>query len=442
MLFQSHLCPDIKSPQDLIIFACEEHRVLVPLPQTYEDAQNCVRDLFNVAGEAVLETADLHGSAGTLIRIHGAAWEGIAPILHTVFVKSQVLGAQPLLPTKFPEVVKSPLPRNPTQKKANTSFNVGPSRLASAVAKSPSSASAKNAPAKSSGVRAVFDPSNASFTNVPGKEPARASSLRAAPPEPTPGASPPPDELEPPQASNKEEEEEEEEEEETYIRSPTKKRVHRPRILSEHGMDEAQEEDIDRQVHNRSQSDHEESDELEEAELPDAAPSPRNMLPTTSQALAASKFKPASPSKSGNGSLVALDAVGCARSPKVKVEKSKALGMSDSSSHLQSRSQEIPASQSQGHSDESFLIMIEYEKTDSRFLFKTRGRHMVSKVLMQACRTFDIEKYYDKARLVLLVEDEDEIHRSACKRTATMAEAGAEPNAKFVVEIDDAYEDD
>ncbi len=41
--------------------------------------------------------------------------------------------------------------------------------------------------------------------------------------------------------------------------------------------------------------------------------------------------------------------------------------------------------------------MIEYsDDPESRSLFKTRGRHMVSKVLMQACRTFGLEEYYDR----------------------------------------------
>ena len=65
--------------------------------------------------------------------------------------------------------------------------------------------------------------------------------------------------------------------------------------------------------------------------------------------------------------------------------------------------------QSQPKSDESFLIMIEYaDDPDSRTLFKTRARHAVSKVLMQACRTFGLEAYYRSARLVLVVEEEND----------------------------------
>lgn len=47
--------------------------------------------------------------------------------------------------------------------------------------------------------------------------------------------------------------------------------------------------------------------------------------------------------------------------------------------------------------------MIEYnDDPESRSLFKTRGRHMVSKVLMQACRTFGLEDYYSRYCLNVL----------------------------------------
>ncbi|KAJ8468788.1 hypothetical protein ONZ51_g9429 [Trametes cubensis] len=149
------------------------------------------------------------------------------------------------------------------------------------------------------------------------------------------------------------------------------------------------------------------------------------------------KFKPGPSSSRGNASLVQLDAMPCEReqSPRIKTEKVPVKAAKQSS---QSQSEEVPSSQPQGRSDESFLIMIEYEKDpEGRSLFKTRGRHMVSKVLMQACRTFGIEQQYDNARLVLLVEDEDDVYRSVCNRSDTMAQAGAEPNARFVVEIAD-----
>lgn len=106
-------------------------------------------------------------------------------------------------------------------------------------------------------------------------------------------------------------------------------------------------------------------------------------------------------------------------------------------------SQSQPTSQPAVKSDDSFLIMIEYaDDPDSRSLFKTRARHTVSRVLMQACRTFEIQDHYHSARLVLVVEAEDEEtgeisyrRKYTCGRHETMGEAGAEPDAKFLVEI-------
>ncbi|KAH9949304.1 hypothetical protein B0H21DRAFT_729557 [Amylocystis lapponica] len=105
-------------------------------------------------------------------------------------------------------------------------------------------------------------------------------------------------------------------------------------------------------------------------------------------------------------------------------------------------SQSVPASQ---RSEDSFLVTIEYGDApddDNRMLFKTRGRHLVGKVLMQACRTFEIEQFFPRAWLVLIVEiaEDDEVveHRFACAREETMAQVGAEPNCRFAVEIDEA----
>lgn len=53
----------------------------------------------------------------------------------------------------------------------------------------------------------------------------------------------------------------------------------------------------------------------------------------------------------------------------------------------------------QPRNDESFLVTIEYDdgvSEETQSLFKTRGRHQVSKVLMQACRTFGIPELFSR----------------------------------------------
>lgn len=51
-------------------------------------------------------------------------------------------------------------------------------------------------------------------------------------------------------------------------------------------------------------------------------------------------------------------------------------------------------------SDDRFVVTIEYDDgvdpEANQTGFKTRGRHLVSKVLMQACKTFGIDHLYDR----------------------------------------------
>ncbi|CDO69433.1 hypothetical protein BN946_scf184791.g28 [Trametes cinnabarina] len=428
MLFQSHIYPDVKSTQELVVFRYEQERVLVPLPKTYEDAQNCVKDIFNIQGDVAFETADLHGSIGAPVRIHNAAWQGISSVLHSVSVVKPTNGPEHSLPV-IVGVAASPPPRISAQKRANISLNAGPSRLATVAAKSPASASVKKAFSK--------PPSPRTNAATGGSQPAvaivspRVPTVKAPKPKPKRAPSPPPAAVvKTPEPSD------DEEEQETRILSPTKKRVQRPRVLSDYGVDEPEISDEPAEEQAESEHGEAEEDELDDTEYASAAAPPAKQAPppSSSKGRAPAKFKPASSAKSTKVSTAELDDMHSElrQSPRVKIEKGQVAQTS------QSQSEEVTTSQTQGQSDESFLVMINYEKSpDGPSLFKTRGRHMVSKVLMQACRTFDIEQYYDRARLVLLVDDGDEVYRSECRRNVTMAEAGAEADARFVVEIDE-----
>ncbi|KAI0365088.1 hypothetical protein BV20DRAFT_1028715 [Pilatotrama ljubarskyi] len=472
MLFQSRLNPDVKSTQELIVLCHEQGRVLVPLPKTFEDAQNTARDVFGLTGDIAFETTDLFGSADTSVRIHSTAWEGVSSILHTVLVKS--LHGPTALPRRS-EAPSSSARRLSSQRKAVAGPSAVPIRLPSvAASRSPArgqqTASPKKAPLVLAGNRT--DTSTASAGSSSSKKPQAAPTSKAGA---TSAASAPGKTPAPPETPE-ESEEEDEAEEEIRIVSPTKKRVARPRILSDYGV-EPQREPAEEHGHkpgageasnSEDVSVDEEYDELEDTEFISAAPPPQaKPAPSSSQGRAASAVKPASGSRGGNGSghgngsLVQLDAMPEVRavkaererapSPKIKLEKAQP---AKSTPVPASQSQDTAAaSQSQGGSensapakaDESFVIMIEYnDDPESRSLFKTRARHTVSKVLMQACRTFGLAEHYNSARLVLLVEDEDEgqVYRSVCNRTDTMGQAGAEPNARFVVEIDGDGEGD
>ena len=261
--------------------------------------------------------------------------------------------------------------------------------------------------------------------------------------------------------------------------SPTKKRAARPRVLSDYGMggedangaqDEDEGEDLDQPSPTATQS----------GRISCAGNASIIELggPPSGSGARKPNAGRASPARPLDGEFVSVVAP-CPNEfsrhaphpPEPKVKTEKGLPAASSLKRPASPVEGLQGSQSQPPSnkgqkgDESFLVAIEYsEDPESRSLFKTRGRHMVSKVLMQACRTFGLEEYYHRyaglctsgvtcaesvvrsAQLVLLIEEEDESgeivfqRRYACSRDETMSEAGAEPNARFLVEID--YDDD
>ncbi|KAH9888318.1 hypothetical protein C8Q73DRAFT_709762 [Cubamyces lactineus] len=435
MLFPSKHDTNVKTQQDLIVFCYAQERVLIPLPKTYEDAQIRAKDVFGIADDVQFETTDLYGSDGMRVRIHSTAWEGVSPVLHTVLVKAREATGEPKPPSRSAEIPSNLPPRISAQKKVAASPSAAaPVRIQGMVGNPSSgerqSASASKTPLKLPGSRTPL--STISSGSATSKAPSQASSSRTVQRGKAPAPAPAPAPVKPAEPS------EEEEEEEVRIVSPTKKRTARPRILSDFG-DEEREEDTTEDADAAPPYDahfSEEYDELDETEYVSAAP-PAPKTSASAQSRSPAKFKPGPSSSRGNASLVQLDAMPSEReqSPKIKTEK---IPVKPTKQSAPSQFEEVPSSQSQGRPDESFLIMIEYDKDpEGRSLFKTRGRHTVSKVLMQACRTFGIEQQYDNARLVLLVEDEDEVYRSVCNRSDTMAQAGAEPNARFVVEIAD-----
>ncbi|KAI0827765.1 hypothetical protein BC628DRAFT_1317873 [Trametes gibbosa] len=451
MLFRSAVHDDHKSSQDLIVLCHAEERVLIPLPKSYEDAQSRAMDVFQLEGNIVFETNELPGLAGLPVRIHGTAWEGISPVLSCVTV--QVVAAEASVAISA-EAVGNSTHHISTQKRVGGSTTRpirGPS-LASNSNGSEPHYTARNIPPAASSSRVVAP--TVTPPNIGGSSMSRGKTVQSTPKTSLPlnnlkalsnasGSTKPPAPAKPPPYAQTPEphSDEEEEEEATRIISPTKKRVTRPRILSDQ---EDEPEDTISARRSDAAEEEEESDELEDAEYISAAP-PVAKTPSSSHSIqgpALSTVKLPASSRSGSRPLVQLDPLPSTKrpldsgsSPKVKLEKAL-------SKPVTPLSQETAPSQSQGKSDESFVIMIEYnEDPESRSLFKTRGRHMVSKVLMQACRTFGIEDYYDSARLVLLFEIEDGgetvVYRSVCNNDETMAQSGAERDARFVVEIVD-----
>ncbi|TBU41219.1 hypothetical protein BD309DRAFT_1002612 [Dichomitus squalens] len=437
MLFKSRIDAEDRSTQELIIFCHAHERVLLPLPKTYEEAQQVARNEFSLSGELVFETDDLHGFEGTLVRIHQAAWKGISPVIRSVTVKvanaSSPATAGPPRPS---ESLSSGSRRLSSQKRMSVggSAPIPRSGAPSTLAPAPRIVERQSVSARKTPVP----------TSLPKVSPHKDASPRGSPPSRHSAVPTPP--------PAKTDELQDDEEDEVRIVSPRKKSA-RPRVMSDYGVDQTETDELLDDTRNwKASGSDEEFDQLEDADFASAGPSMR------------SQTRPSKAPRTSGGSIVELDgppagwtdkAEGSSRArqldaprpepPRVKTEK-KEIKLEPALS----RSEEPRPTQSQPKSDESFLIMIEYaDDAESRTLFKTRARHAVSKVLMQACRTFGLEAYYRSARLVLVVEEEngegEVVYRRqyACAKDETMGEAGAEPNARFLVEIvDDEAEDE
>ena len=99
--------------------------------------------------------------------------------------------------------------------------------------------------------------------------------------------------------------------------------------------------------------------------------------------------------------------------------------------------------------EKTFLINVDFDDGDPEgprtSTFKTKGRHTVQKVLHTVCKTFGLEDYHQQARLVLVIEEaigSDKIleHKYLCANNDTMARAGARPDSRFELVIEDEDE--
>ncbi|KAH9935135.1 uncharacterized protein BXZ73DRAFT_100525 [Epithele typhae] len=402
----------------------ESVRSVTMLRGKAQDAQQVVRDEFGLIGDLVFETTDLLGPEEGTVRIHRRAWDGIRTVLRCVTARVDHALAAPLSQKRISVVGGLQCVCQMAQLGARFlgGRSATGSRPTSIVATSHKDFTSQPGPSSAPLVRSSLGPADSPpASRVLSHEPSRIEELDDDEPA-----------LEP--------QEEEKEEEEEPVRSPTKKHATRPRILSDYGIDN----DTDEQ---------DEGNELLGRRSALQSPTPASVARSgrMSRAGSVSHGDPEGPHpgvRKGEQPSP-LQYVETAPEPNIKTKKvlPQSSRASPTGSH---RSQPPPSQPPSSHmpkTDESFLVVIEYsEDPDSRSLFKTRGRHMVSKVLLQACRTFGLEEYYESAQLTLVIEEageDDDIvfqRRYVCKRDETMAEAGAEPNARFIVEIE--YDDD
>ncbi len=461
------------------------------------------RSEFSLTGELIFETHDIPGYEGSPIRIHKAAWAGISPTLPTVTVKPATHTSSPaaVARPRPPETLSSGSRRISAQKRM--SMTGPPLTRLSATATANMLAPAARIVERQS-LSARKSPFPTTSPQFPGampayKEPGPSSYKSSPPSRQAPAATPDAAAIE-----ELDDDHDDHDEEDVRLLSQKKKKNTRPRILSDYGFEEEAAEmmtvDEPLKADESASGDEDEFDQLDDADFTvSAGPSTRSQ-PRASKG-----------SRTSGASIVELDgrpagwadkaerthfvrqldgaccfacvceyvcvcADGSAAPPpepkvKVKAEKiepklerapSGSQGRGRLLSHpstsladraVSTRTDSFPAESQPGaakSADESFLVMIEYaENPDSRSLFKTRARHTVSKVLMQACRTFELQAYYHSARLVLVAEQVDEEtgeveyrRKHTCGRHETMGEAGAEPDARFLVEIVEDEEDE
>jgi len=112
-------------------------------------------------------------------------------------------------------------------------------------------------------------------------------------------------------------------------------------------------------------------------------------------------------------------------------------------SQLPSASSRITVIGEPGSKDEErFTVTIIGPYEEQQAEFKTRGKHTIKKVLAAACRTFELD--YDLARLILLVDADDDEQMFYCEPDDTMAQCGVYRDARFLVKMEgeEPYEED
>ncbi|KAL1725677.1 hypothetical protein EV714DRAFT_277273 [Schizophyllum commune] len=142
-----------------------------------------------------------------------------------------------------------------------------------------------------------------------------------------------------------------------------------------------------------------------------------------------SKFRPAAAQKSGIPSTSKpTSSSSQSRKPSAKTVAAK------------------PSSGRSKPSEERFTVHISGQYPDQEAEFKTRGGHLVKKVLAGACQNFGID--VDEARLYHIIQYEDDNgdmleDEVECDLEDTMQKCGIEAGAKLVIKVDsEEYDDD
>ncbi|KZS99761.1 uncharacterized protein LAESUDRAFT_72032 [Laetiporus sulphureus 93-53] len=493
---------DTRSSAELIVLFHGSEHVLLPLPETYEDAIKTAQQEFSLDGELCLVTHGLAGCAGQKVRIHADAWEGIRRVLASVSVETRTTSSRTSSNTltstaaeSASRVITHEHGARPSPRVLSEGRNRRLSRL-SLVSNS------GFAPASALLGKLDLDVS-LSATNVEDEDEEEEVRGVIASPSKSKGTSR--------GSVYSEEEDEEEDEFQDEHSTPEKEKKAQNAASKQYNLqDESKGAEKDKKALKatpRRDKLQEEPDIVIKKEANNTVSKRANPSPNWAEALFVDESKrPLSSSvrqlklsslatpKRNHAFESQLKFTHTPRTPfrsPVKLSALTSAVAANGTSNqgvkpISNRPIDSPTRSKKGPTpltpqpqttaptpnpaEDRFVVSIEYDDGTSGIQacqFKTRARHTVGKVLMQACRTFGIEHLYDRyapfppthnhsacsycsgliivgwlgrARMVLVVETgEDEdfmLHRYVCAKEDTMARAGAEMDSRFVLEVD------
>lgn len=380
MKYASIKNPDLKSTADLIVLSHERRNIIMLLPSTYQAALKLAKQLFglSVNDKIVLQAYELMGCETTFVEIHESAWASLSSILGRVYVKV-LPAAAPEAPgenadVEMPDsVLKDVLSSN--RERQPESYAQDPITLSSSSQSDVLKASAHVGPS-----RHINESSQSKQAS--------------------------------PQSKGK-----------------TPVRRFRPRILSE-----AQE------AENGDEEGLQKDDTFEHES---GVARGKRKSPSFRRSNEMNDLQEGHSTANQNRSQV--------DGQPLKVKKE--LGSIPKDQAEENSRQRSPRKRPRLSAQDdvkadlnaNFLVTIEFGEDPElddfrRSIFKVKGKHSVGKVLSMACQTFNIEREdAQSAHLVMIVEDEEDgeaiEHRFECANNATMAQAGAYAEARFVIII-------
>ncbi|PCH35664.1 hypothetical protein WOLCODRAFT_166401 [Wolfiporia cocos MD-104 SS10] len=416
----------VRSTEHLVVLCHGHDRVLVPLPATYEDVIRLARAEFRLADEHELRlfTRDLSGSVERQdVRITAQAWLIIRHVLPAIYVEI-------FNPAAAPSAGRTSMA--PAQVVTHEMGAVLPSSVVPAAMRRLSRMSL--------GVPKLASPSaSISRTSI--------SHHKSGSDDDDEGRMPFIDD---------------EAEEEVRIGSKGKRNIERSRVLSDaEEEDEADGDEEEQQVEAEDDARMEEDEDelmgsVREEESTRATP-PQKQLEEEigNRSLPSSASKPPYSAREPRRSSMAHQRSSPRQSNLTPIKvKQENLSTSTTPSRSKPKSESNPPAATPRKSEakpenDRLLVTVHLPSApggDDTMLFKTRGRHPVSKVLLQACRTFKIEDMYKRARLVMIMEADDQHggyveHHIPCAPDDTMARAGAQEDSFFIIEIDGKAEE-